>query len=352
MYMNGSTFDWEERGRIFTGKYSSEIDPPSGAIAVTELWDRMQDAETQLAEAKERMKRTADLTGEVQSSGLHDRLALAHERTTLQERIKELERENVELMKEANSFATLKEGLPGIMSLLDAEPPEGQNYVEFTVAHKPSDGVAVEFVIEIIRKDRRSPHQLRRDAEQRAVRLEAELERLRKWPPVAPEITSEDMAGFDQVYSTGMFAGYGLATKRISAVLVDRALKDGRNTVLQEAEQLAIDVIEATTNDPAITDTIWSPSSDAMTLHDQAEFLLDNIRFPSQPTPPECAQVAVDAEEWEELNSALNHARNYIVSDRQDGREWKGWTLDEFDGACERIDSIRAARQEEKEGKV
>jgi len=80
-----------------------------------------------------------------------------------------------------------------------------------------------------------------------------------------------------------------------------------------------------------------------MTLHDQAEFLLDNIRFPSQPTPPECAQVAVGVEEWEELNRAFNHARNYIASDRQEGCEQKGWTLDEFDAACERVDSIRAA---------
>lgn len=53
--------------------------------------------------------------------------------------------------------------------------------------------------------------------------------------------------------------------------------------------------------------------------------------------------ITVDAEEWEELNHAFNHARNYIASDRQEGREWKGWTLDEFDAACERVDSIRAA---------
>jgi len=48
--------------------------------------------------------------------------------------------------------------------------------------------------------------------------------------------------------------------------------------------------------------------------------------------------------EWDAMNEAIIHARNYIESDRKEKREWKGWTLDEFDAACERLDKIRAER--------
>ena len=49
--------------------------------------------------------------------------------------------------------------------------------------------------------------------------------------------------------------------------------------------------------------------------------------------------------EWETMNEAITHARSYIEGDRKEGREWKGWTLDEFDAACERLDAIRARRK-------
>lgn len=51
--------------------------------------------------------------------------------------------------------------------------------------------------------------------------------------------------------------------------------------------------------------------------------------------------VPMKREELEALNRAVNHARQYIESDRQEKREWKGWTLDEFDQAIEDLDAIR-----------
>lgn len=48
--------------------------------------------------------------------------------------------------------------------------------------------------------------------------------------------------------------------------------------------------------------------------------------------------------EWDVMNEVIIHARNYIESDRKEKREWKGWTLDEFDAACERLDALRAGR--------
>lgn len=54
---------------------------------------------------------------------------------------------------------------------------------------------------------------------------------------------------------------------------------------------------------------------------------------------------SAEGTELEAMNRAINFARSYIESDRQEKREWKGWTLDEFDQACEDLDTIRAAKK-------
>ncbi len=58
---------------------------------------------------------------------------------------------------------------------------------------------------------------------------------------------------------------------------------------------------------------------------------------------PKCGHVVVDAEELADLREAVAHAKEYIRSDRQMKREWKGWTLDEFDAACERLDTRKVS---------
>lgn len=58
---------------------------------------------------------------------------------------------------------------------------------------------------------------------------------------------------------------------------------------------------------------------------------------------PKCGHVVVDVEELADLREAIAHAREYIRSDRQMKRERKGWTLDEFDAACERLDTRKVS---------
>jgi soluble cytochrome b562 len=59
-------------------------------------------------------------------------------------------------------------------------------------------------------------------------------------------------------------------------------------------------------------------------------------------------EITVPKEEFEAMERAISRARQYIESDRMKKREWKGWTLDEFDQAIEDLDTIRNARKTNK----
>jgi len=111
--MNGSTFVWEERGEIFTGCYSDSIIPPDGAISVRDLWEMNQ--------------------------------------------------------RTKKSYEELKKLIPAFIEICSIDLPENRNYLEWQVLHKADKG-DVELIFCVSRKDRRTPHELRRDAEERAAR--------------------------------------------------------------------------------------------------------------------------------------------------------------------------------------
>ena len=123
----------------------------------------------------------------------------------------------------------LRDGLPGLAELFQAEPPEGRNYTEFSVSHEYPDGSSAEFVIEIIRKDRKTPHELRREAESERDQLRAELSRLRS-APVAGEVPEIPFVEYNRrVHSPELLSAWFRAN--IRAIPLSRILKDGERAV-------------------------------------------------------------------------------------------------------------------------